>query len=89
SATASLPERWQTETAARLVQGESVLAWLELDLDAQLQFNASLVLATDRRLLALAPDRQQWQEWAYRPDLQLKHVDHAGVGTLELCDAAS
>ncbi|MGC5075415.1 hypothetical protein, partial [Escherichia coli] len=34
-------------------------------------------------------DRQQWQEWAYRPDLQLKHVDHAGVGTLELCDAAS
>lgn len=88
SAHTSLPERWQTEIAARLAAGETVLAWLELDLDAQLQFNRSLVLATDRRLLASPPAGQAWQEWAYRPDLQLKHHDHAGVGTLELCDGA-
>ncbi|MCP1572217.1 ABC transporter [Herbaspirillum rubrisubalbicans] len=88
SATASLPERWQTETAARLAPGEAVLAWLELDLDAQLHFKPSLLLATDTRLLACGPDGQPAQHWEYRPELQLKHYDHAGVGTLELCNDA-
>ncbi|GAB2878125.1 ABC transporter ATP-binding protein [Uliginosibacterium flavum] len=83
----SLPERWRTDTAAQLSADEPVLAWLELDLDARLQFAPGLLLITARRLVACT-SRTQAQSWALAPQLELRHTDHAGVGCLELVDAS-
>jgi ATP-binding cassette subfamily B protein len=81
-----LPARWQPDVEKNLLPGENVLSSVEVDLDAKLRFIKGLVVVTDRRLLARAPGETEWREWAYRPGLQLKHHDHAGVGHLELVD---
>ena len=85
----ALPDFWHAGLAARLNEGESVQAWLELDLDAGLRFSRELVALTDRRLLARQPGEPEWRDWFFRPGLRLAHKDHAGVGTLELHDEAS
>jgi ATP-binding cassette subfamily B protein len=66
------------------------LATLSVDLDAQLRFAPGLLALTDRRLLARGPDGR-WMSWATQgdagvpvPGLDLRHFDHAGVGTIEL-----
>ncbi|MBS1210356.1 MAG: transporter ATP-binding protein [Proteobacteria bacterium] len=81
----SLPERWRADVATRLGGAEPVLAWLELDLDTHLQFNHGLLLITAQRLLACTPDAG-WQEWPLTPQRTLRHIDHAGVGCLELVE---
>ena len=86
--TAPLPEFWQAETQTRLAPGEAVLAWLETDLDAQLRFSRGLLLLTDRRLLA-GDANGTWRDWPWRQGLKIERRDHAGVGHLELTDAAS
>jgi ATP-binding cassette subfamily B protein len=70
-----------------LASGETILAWLEIDLDATLRFAQGIVVLTSDRLLAISSDDQNWQSWAYRPGLTLSRRDHSGVGTLELCAA--
>ncbi|BDD93980.1 ABC transporter [Pandoraea sp. NE5] len=89
-------ESWYPDVASQLADDETVLAWLTVDLDAQLHFAHGVVVATERRILALDARRDAhaqtgsqpgWQSWPYRADLSLTHTDHAGVGTLELCDA--
>jgi ATP-binding cassette subfamily B protein len=82
----SLPESWEGELAPVLLDGERILSWLELDLDARLRYSRGIVIATDRRLLARSPGEAMWRDWAPRRDLNLCHHDHAGVGTLELHD---
>lgn len=85
-----------------LSPGENVLSRLEVDLDGRLCFQTSTLALTDRRLLSrsdakpsptAAKDTQHvgksgWQSWELSPTLSLRHHDHAGVGTLELHDAA-
>ncbi len=66
------------------VERESIVAWLELDLDAKLRFGAGLVVLTDRRLLSKAFGDAQWQSWPHHPDIELRLHDHAGAGSLEL-----
>jgi ATP-binding cassette subfamily B protein len=84
----SLPDPLSRELVPRLVGNEVILSWLELDLDTKLTFSRGWIVVTNRRLLAKTPETgETWQEWGYRPDLMLKHTDHAGVGTLELVDA--
>ena len=85
----SLPDAWRSEIESQLSADENVVAWLEVDLDASLHFASGLLVATDRRLLAHIAGTAQWQSWPYRTNLRLTHQDHAGVGTLELCDDAS
>ena len=70
-----------------LAPQESLLATLELDLDARLQFAPTRLALTDQRLLANLGEG--WQAWPLSPELALHHDDHAGVGALELRDAAS
>jgi len=79
-----LPSHWAAEVEAKLAAGEKTQAWVEIDLNNRLQFASGLVLVTDRRFLAFAPDDTSWQEWPLREGLTLNHNDHAGVGTLEL-----
>ncbi len=89
SCNGSLPLQWGDELKAVLMGQETVLAWVPLDLDERLRFAKGVVVVTDRRLLARAPGEPVWRDWKYRPGLRLAHHDHAGVGTLELCDEKS
>lgn len=81
-----LPESWRGEIVAALAVGESVIAFLELDLTLHLRFDSGIVVLTDRQWLAKTPGVPNWQHWMLVPGLTLQHRDHAGVGTLELLD---
>ncbi|GGI54991.1 cyanophycin metabolism-associated ABC transporter [Oxalicibacterium solurbis] len=87
-ARSGVPAAWQ-DVQSRLGDGETIIAWLELDLDAALHFAPGIVVLTNLRLLSRGLHDEDWQDWALRPDLSLRHADHAGVGSLELVDAAS
>jgi ATP-binding cassette subfamily B protein len=89
SARQLIPSPWQHDLQARLRQNETVIAGLELDLDANLCFAPGIVIVTNLRLLFKTSDLTEWKEWAYREGLTLAHHDHAGVGTLELHDEQS
>jgi ATP-binding cassette subfamily B protein len=71
---------------AELAPAENVLAAVPVDLDEQLHFRPGSLVLTDRRMLARSADGS-WQAWPLQPELHLRHADHAGVGTLELCDS--
>ena len=83
----ALPAAFAGDLSARMQPGESLQAWLELDLDDRLQFASGLVALTNLRLLARAPASDTWQEWPLAAKLEIRHHDQAGVGTLELVDA--
>jgi len=83
-----LPEAWRSSLSRQIGADETLLAWLELDLDPQLRFAAGLVAVTNRRLLA-ASNADTWQEWPLGADLTLLRRDHAGVGSLELRNAST
>jgi len=83
----ALPDAWRADVQSRLSSQESVLAAVEIDLDAQLRFRSGLLAVTEHRLLAKAPGAADWEEWPLRPGLELVHHDHAGVGSLELHDS--
>jgi len=82
----TLPTTWSGQLNGQLQDGETLQAWLEIDLDNRLHFANGLVAVTDRRLLARASDGSVWTSWPLRAGLHLNHLDHAGVGTLELVD---
>jgi ATP-binding cassette subfamily B protein len=67
---------------------ENVLAALDVDLDTRLRFADGQILLTNQRLITRFPNETAPQSWDLRPGLALTHADHAGVGTLELHDAA-
>ncbi len=78
---------------SQLVTQENVLCTLAVDLDPQLRFAQSLLALTDQRLLACSPEGN-WRSWPVSnaggtpsQGLNLRHFDHAGVGTLELLGA--
>ncbi|HYR24896.1 MAG TPA: ABC transporter, partial [Aquabacterium sp.] len=76
-----------TSTDWSLVPGENVLASLTVDLDAQLRFAEGQLVLTDQRILSRAAGQTTWRAWPLSPSLSLHHLDHAGVGTLELHDS--
>ena len=82
----AFPARWRDEIRAELAEDESLLAWVEIDLDQRLKFHPGLVAATDRRLLARNADDTGWESWVYGPQLTLNLSDHAGAAVLELHD---
>ncbi|MFY7863909.1 ABC transporter transmembrane domain-containing protein, partial [Roseateles sp.] len=75
--------KW-AECQSRLLAQENVLAPLEVDLDSQLRFASSLLVLTNRRLLAWDAATAQWAEWSLQADMAMQISDHAGVGALEL-----
>jgi ATP-binding cassette, subfamily B, bacterial len=86
SSSTALSDKWRSEIVAALGTGESVIACLELDLNLQLRFDQGIVVLTNRRLLAKAARETQWKSWEFHPGLMLARRDHAGVGTIDLCD---
>ncbi|MFA7664514.1 MAG: ABC transporter ATP-binding protein [Burkholderiaceae bacterium] len=82
----AVPDRWRGPLAAELAAGEAVLAVLPLDLDGSLHYVDGLLVLTGRRLLAQSAGADDWQAWSLGGGRVLRHLDHAGVGTLELVD---
>ncbi len=83
----TLPPFWVSQIEAHLASEETILAWLEIDLDTQLRFSSGIVIATNRRLLAKMAGEESWHDWSYQQGLMLTCRDHAGIGNLELSDA--
>jgi ATP-binding cassette subfamily B protein len=77
---------WSVELGSSLAPEETVLAGLQLDLDARLHFTQGWLVVTHRRLIGRAPGGKDLQSWDIAPGMTLSHTDHAGVGTLELSD---
>ena len=73
---------------AVLAPDENALATLEVDLSAELRFAAGRVILTEQRLLACEPGTDTWRAWPLTAGLQLRLLEHGGVGTLELHDSA-
>ena len=65
--------------------GENLLATLDADLNASLQFATSKILLTTERMISDS-DGKGWTSWPLKPSLSLHHSDHAGVGSLALHD---
>jgi ATP-binding cassette subfamily B protein len=63
---------------------ENVRAALDVDLDARLNFVQGRLILTNQRLVGWFPDATAWQGWDLAPGMAMAHLDHAGVGTLEL-----
>ena len=80
----TLPERWQTDVQRQLAAHETVLAFLETDLDTRLRYRAGVLVLTTERLLCFDAAQESWQSWALRSGQFLIQNDHAGVGNLEL-----
>lgn len=79
-----LPFFWQEGVLSRVHLGENVLAWLEVDLNDELSFKKTLLILTDQRVISSDQSQKSWNFWQLAPDLSLRVLDHAGVGTLAL-----
>ena len=81
----TLPADWQTALATikpPIPKLEAVLAWVELDLDANLDFVKSLLLLTEDGLFWT--DGHEFETWTLEQGERLVHGDHAGVGHLRM-----
>jgi len=79
-----LPFSWQEGVLSQVHFDENVLAWLEVDLNDELSFKKTLVILTDQRVIASSEAQNNWNIWPLSPDLTLRVLDHAGVGTLAM-----
>ena len=82
-----IPELWLPALRAHLPESDKILATIETDLDAQLQFARGLICLTDHGLYALS-HTGQWSQWPLSADQTLKLSDHAGIATLDLLSPA-
>ncbi|MEY2948423.1 MAG: hypothetical protein RL084_1820 [Pseudomonadota bacterium] len=83
-----LPLFWQEGVLSQVHLGENVLAWLEVDLNDELRFKKILVILTDQRVISTDDAQKSWNFYPLSPDLNLRVMDHAGVGTLALQQGA-
>ena len=84
----TLPTAWAVEIKSLLEPGEKVLAWLEPDLDSNLQFSAGILFLTPSRLVSRESMAHDWAVFPLVTTQLLQQRDHAGVGTIELFDGA-
>jgi ATP-binding cassette subfamily B protein len=80
-----LPNYWQTALEAMeapVPDLSAALAWVELDLDAELRFEKSILLLTEKALIWT--DGVQMESWTLSQGERLAHGEHAGVGHLKL-----
>ena len=84
-----LPIFWQEGVLSRVHLGENVLAWLEVDLNDELRFKKTLLILTDQRVFSTDEAQKSWNSSPLSPDLTLRVLDHAGVGTVSLHQGAT
>ena len=83
------PSSWRERIGELLEPGETLVAWLETDLDERLDFADGMLALTSRRLVGLPPALASGPSWSLpvARDMSLVHQDHAGIGRLTLVDA--
>ena len=79
----ALPQHWQALATNHIASTETVRAWFETDLTAELRYARGLALLTDTRIVYLV-EHAGGQDWPLGNELFLNHIEHAGVGTLEI-----
>ena len=79
----ALPQHWQALATNHIASTEIVRAWFETDLTAELRYARGLALLTDTRIVYLV-EHAGAQDWPLGNELLLNHVEHAGVGTIEI-----
>lgn len=85
----SLPEAWRFDLERHLLEGERILSWFEPNLNSKMQFGSGVVVLTDRAVLGRAPtvpgeSFAKWQRWELSSIHDLRKLDRAGLGVLEL-----
>ena len=65
-----LPTAWQAQVDAYLLDSEEIIAWLEINLDANLHFKKSLLIATNQRLVSLSSSQVIEAEYPYSAGLE-------------------
>ena len=82
------PADWSAAIASQLANNERVIAWLQLDLNANLQFVKGLLVLTNQRLLAKHTLADTvWQSVATPADTTLHRRDYAGVASIDVENA--
>ena len=77
-------DAWHKALQTHLSEQEKIHAFLETNLDEQLNFTKHLILLTNRRLISLAWPTLDFAEYPLGEGLSLRQLDHAGVGSIEL-----
>lgn len=71
---------------SRLADNEEIQGWLEINLDARLNFSQNWLLITSQHLLSFDARSDTWHDYRYRTGLTIERHDHGGVGRVELFD---
>jgi ATP-binding cassette subfamily B protein len=91
-----LPLRLRAKAESVLDANETLLAWFEPDLDAQLNFSQGLLLLTDRRIVSLAESDQELESapgnngqstgkaWPHSAETTLAAKEKGGASALQL-----
>ena len=77
---------WREEVVQHLEPNTVLLAAFEPDLDAALHFASGIVVLAQKQLLTHQAGSDVWQSWILSPSMTLDYHDHAGVGSLALCE---
>jgi ATP-binding cassette subfamily B protein len=77
-------DAWHKALQTHLSEQESIHAFLETNLDEQLNFSKRLILLTNQRLIGLTWPALDFFELPLSKGLSLRQQDHAGVGSIEL-----
>ena len=90
-----LPTPWQAAAESEWAVGETLLGWMEIDLDCDLHYASYLIVLTNRRLLAsnqkatsipaapLPVNPDLWTSWPIQSLVDLDAWTQGGIGTLE------
>ncbi len=81
-----LPSHWIAAAQSQLQDNETIIAWLEINLDPLLHFKKQLLVLSAERLLHISDPQTAAVSYPFQANLNCQHHDHAGVGSLELFD---
>lgn len=93
----AIPAEWGNAVAAALASyaanshpRETVICWLEVDLDRELHYGRALLVLTDQRFLAISPlPSVHARDWP-RTDIEsIRCRDQFGLGAIEILGTAS
>ncbi len=88
SQVSALPPPWHELVGDQLGATESVRAWFETDLTAELHYARGLVILTDTQILRFI-EHSPAQRWTLSAEFALNLSEHGGVGALEMIQDGS
>lgn len=79
-----IPAKWKRKTSEALRTNETVLVLFEPNLDDALNYESSLLLVSNQRLISI--NAHQTESFDLSDQISLSRRDHAGIAWLELID---